>query len=384
MKRLAQSLFIITILALATLRLSSAFFSDTETSSENVLAAGTIDLLVNGADNPEAIVNFTDLKPGDDHIVPKILRVNDNNAWVWMHLVSYVSAQGTQTEPEEEEENGVPKHDIENYINYDLGFEGQDPIISLADEVPFTEAFSCWIPLGELSGAEDYTLNQSFHFDESVTNWAQGDSLSFIEEFYAVQSRNNPNPQPPVSESGRVWNPETRRCEDGQCEPLEVYADSPVSNSQGLRKNGSAVLESRSTPSTATGAPDGNGNTNTGFYSLGYGGSITVKFANPVGDGDGPDISIHEVTNGRTTYPLEKALIEVSANGTTWYSIGEATSQSPSGITLLDINTNPTAPAQVLYVRVTDTSNSALNSDPLSDGFDLDAVDGVYGNCSLN
>lgn len=219
MKRLAQSLFIITVLALATLRLSSAFFSDTETSSGNLLQAGKIDLLINDTNNPETVVDLQDLKPGDERIVPKIIEVDDNDAWVWMHLVSYASSQGISTEPENEEEANVwggPKHDIENYIYYDLGFEGADPqIISLANQVRFPDAFSCWIPLGEIEGGVPYTLNQSFHFDADVTNWAQGDELSFIEEFYAVQSRNNPNPVPPVSESGRVWNPDTRRCEDG-------------------------------------------------------------------------------------------------------------------------------------------------------------------------
>src|SRR3989344_7704884 len=105
-----------------------AFFSDTETSEGNNFTAGRLDLLVNGQNDPEAIVFFEDLKPGDDYIQEKDLFVDFNPANVWLHLkgpdeqTSYdpVSAQGNQTEPEILEENGVPKHDIENYIDYDL------------------------------------------------------------------------------------------------------------------------------------------------------------------------------------------------------------------------------------------------------------------------
>lgn len=230
MSRAIRSILIITILAVATISFSSAYFSDTETSSGNVLSAGSIDLKINDLDNPPAIVSFNDLKPGDNHVVPKKLRVVDNDAHVWMHIVSYQSSQGIQTEPETVEESGTPKHDIENYIYYDLGFVGSDEIISLGDEVRFPDAVSCWVPLGQLTGGTEYTLNQSFHFDADVTNWAQGDELAFTEEFYAVQARNNPNPAPPISQSGRVWNPQTRNCEDSRTLVETVVVPMTTSN----------------------------------------------------------------------------------------------------------------------------------------------------------
>lgn len=223
MTRLVRSLLIIVILSVATIGYSSAYFSDTESSTGNILSAGTIDLIISNEDNPEAIVSFNDLKPGDSHRVPKTLKVMDSDAHVWMHIVSYESSQGTQTDPENQEEAQLwqgDKHDIENFIYYDLAFDGQDSIISEANQVRFPDAVSCWVPLGILSGGQEYTLYQTFHFDSDVGNWAQGDELSFIEEFYAVQARNNPNPAPPDSQSGRVWNPVTRSCEDAETSNL--------------------------------------------------------------------------------------------------------------------------------------------------------------------
>lgn len=212
MREILRSLLIVGIVGSIAIGITNAYFSDTETSTGNVLGAGAIDLKINDEDNPEAIVNLTDLKPGDNQIVEKRLRVIDNPANVWMHLISYETEQGVQTEPELLEEDGTPKHDIDNYLNYDL-LVGENPIITLENEIPFPDVFSCWIPLGEFPGDEEVIVEQSFHFDESVTNWAQGDLLTFTEEFFAQQSRNDS--PPPVSESGRVWDPDSKRCVEG-------------------------------------------------------------------------------------------------------------------------------------------------------------------------
>src|SRR3990167_10752343 len=122
------SIAVITAAVVIAAAATFAFFTDTETSTGNNFTAGRLDLKINDQDDPEAIVFFEDLKPGDDYIQEKDLFVDFNPANVWLHLkgpdeqTSYdpVSAQGNQTEPEILEENGVPKHDIENYISYDL------------------------------------------------------------------------------------------------------------------------------------------------------------------------------------------------------------------------------------------------------------------------
>src|SRR3989304_409587 len=104
-----------TILAAAALVIGAtfAFFSDTETSTGNTFTAGALDLKINGQDDPSQIVNIADLKPGDDYFIDKILFVDFNPAKVYVRIKDLVNAQGTQTEPEEQEEDSIPKSDIQ-------------------------------------------------------------------------------------------------------------------------------------------------------------------------------------------------------------------------------------------------------------------------------
>lgn len=215
MRKILSSILIIGVVGALAVGLSSAFFSDTETSTDNTFQAGSLDLKINSLDNPPAIVNVDDLKPGDDVFEEKILKIIDNPAFVWMHIKDLVDDQGTQTSPEIVDENllGGPKYDLQNYLTYDLSVDNEI-IIDFDDEILLPDAVSCWIPLGELPGNTDATVTQSFHFDEDVTDWAQGDTLTFTEEFYATQVRNNPNALPPDTGSGRVWDPESKICTD--------------------------------------------------------------------------------------------------------------------------------------------------------------------------
>ena len=212
MRRIILSIIIISTIVLGVVKASSAYFSDTETSTNNTLVAGEFDLLVNGENDPEQIVSFDDLKPGDNYIEEKTLTIQ-NQAYVYLHLIEYESGSGILTEPEELEESATgEKHDLENYLTYDLSIGGET-LIAQDDDIPFPDVFSCWIPLGVIEPG-DTIVEQSFHFDETVTNWAQGDTLTFSEEYYAEQTRNNDNPTPPDTGSGRVWDNELKRCVD--------------------------------------------------------------------------------------------------------------------------------------------------------------------------
>ncbi|MCH7951808.1 hypothetical protein IH980_03670 [Patescibacteria group bacterium] len=236
MKRLLLSLFTIGIVGATAIGLSSAFFSDTETSTDNTFTAGSLDLKIDGEDNPSAIISVDDLKPGDDLIEEKILRIIDNPAKVWMHIKDLVSAPGTLTEPEELEESlDGEKHDIENFLAYDLKVD-EDVIIHFDDGNLLPEVVSCWIPLGTLPGAENVTVEQSFHFDEDVTNWAQGDTLTFTEEFYAQQVS---DPTIPETGSGRTWNSDSKRCEVSDV--ATVYDSPPFTCSTGATDTSTAL-----------------------------------------------------------------------------------------------------------------------------------------------
>ena len=385
MKRILLSLITIGITSSLAFGLTGAYFSDTETSEENTFVAGAIDLMLNGDDNTDSIVYFDDLKPGDDYIEEKILRVDTNPAYVWFHIFGLDSNQGTQTEPEEvEEAENEPKWDIENYLTYDLSIfrdgENEEVLVDYEDGNLLPEMVSCWIPLGELPGNTDVVVNQSFHFDPEVTNWAQGDTLTFTEEFYAVQSRNNPNPQPPESQTGRYWDPLAKHCVD--CEEGPTWASNVVSSDQGQKKSGADVNENRSDPENALGEPDTVSVNGPKWFSLGFGGEIVVRFAFPVLDIDGVDLSFHEITGGRANYPEETADVYVSQNGVDFEYVGEVSSEpggGGDGVVYLDFNS--TGFDSIQYVKIIDTTNPDDHNNN-ADGYDLDAVDATYGTCS--
>lgn len=165
-----------------------------------------LDLLLNGQHNPVGVVKLDDLKPGDDRYVDKDLYV-DAKAQVYMHLKDLVPAQGAQTEPEIAEEHGVPKFDLQNYFYYDLT-SGSTIIINFIDHILMPDAVSCWIPLGTMAKKTHLTVHQSFHFIPTVSNWAQGDTLTFTEEFIAIADGG----PVPVTSSGRVWSPILKKC----------------------------------------------------------------------------------------------------------------------------------------------------------------------------
>jgi predicted ribosomally synthesized peptide with SipW-like signal peptide len=163
-------------------------------------------------------------------------------------------------------------------------------------------------------------------------------------------------------------------CNNGEwdCEP---WADFIVSESQGKRRNGTAVLLERSDVGSALGAAETAGADSDPspqpwtFYSLGFGGTAVIKFDNLIMNGTGPDLKVFEVTGG--TYPDETAEISASQDGTTWTVLGTATRDEE-----LDLGALPWAK----YVKVKDTSNVAL-FESTADGFDLDAIKASHCDC---
>ena len=137
------------------------------------------------------------------------------------------------------------------------------------------------------------------------------------------------------------------------------WADQVISSSQGLMKNGLAVPAPRSNPSAALGVAE-NDTADGTFFSLGFGGQITLRFDNGIRDG----VIVVESTN--PDYPLETAKVEVSADNSSWTVAGNVSQdgQVPVPGNLTCVN----------YVRITDTSDSAIFPDDIADGYDVDGV----------
>lgn len=166
-------------------------------------------------------------------------------------------------------------------------------------------------------------------------------------------------------------------CEE--CEEGSVWATSVIEKGtkQGTRNNGGDIATERSNPEDTLGEPDGVGSPAGGFFSLGVGGVLTVKFDHFIEDvDDSVDLSFHEITNGRNNYPEENAFVEVSQDGETWYDVG--TVSSLEAVDYLDFSS--TGLPWIMYVRLTDTTDYESHSGD-ADGYDVDAIDATNGLC---
>jgi hypothetical protein len=142
-------------------------------------------------------------------------------------------------------------------------------------------------------------------------------------------------------------------------------------NSEARRKNNSLVFTAtpnRRIPANMFGPPQNNNTIN--FYTLGFGGFVTVKFDYVVFDGTGNDLQIFETSFGNptcTNYP-ERAAYEVSLDGNTWIDY-----QTICQDGFIDIAA--TGFQGIQYVRITDRSPITSNKFPgTADGYDLDAI----------
>ena len=250
MLRPALGLLIIVIGTISILRLTSAFFSDTETSSGNTLTAGELDLKIdntsyyNQASNSATtwpsdnlpghlFFDFNDLKPGDRGEDTISLLVQ-NPAWACMKISLTQNTDENCTEPEIPDDPDCPDTgDLAQQLNFafwaddgDNVYEANETIFktgsaqALFDGATWTLAdsgSSIWPTPGPLPanvtqyigkfwcfgtltpapvapGANDPTQVTGFLCDgQSLNNASQTDKVLADVEFTAIQSRHNPN-----------------------------------------------------------------------------------------------------------------------------------------------------------------------------------------------
>lgn len=261
---------------------------------------------------------------------------------------------------------------IDNVLN--VKWDGTE----IANHVATGLSSNNWLPFTHTLGAT--SLNTALEFADHGLPNSLGTFLDNV-EVRCVGPIATPTPIPtntPTPTPTLTPTPTIPQCVEGPTWAGEIQAAS-----QGIRKNNTPVLVERSNPENVTGSPDGQ------FFSLGKNGVLIARFDYPVVNVAGKmDISIHEITNGRTTYPEELAKVEGSLDAQTWYLLGTASNKAnttgdPSGqggigVSLFDLETVNLPAAN--YIRITEVSNW----DPLeatADGFDLDAIDATYGLC---
>lgn len=155
------------------------------------------------------------------------------------------------------------------------------------------------------------------------------------------------------------------------CDTEIFWASEVIDSHQGLRKDGNAVLTERSNPASALGAPD-SPQPDINFFSLGFGGWVTLGFGSPIYNGPGDDIVTEEVTWGG--YPLESADVFGMQDGMPYFA-GEVTNNyGTDGTDYADLPAPKTVFDSVTFVDTTDPSVHGNNAD----GYDLDAVGACY------
>jgi hypothetical protein len=152
------------------------------------------------------------------------------------------------------------------------------------------------------------------------------------------------------------------------------YADSVMGYMQGLDSQGNPVLLDRSNPLKTLNAPENSDltSTNINFFSLGFGGYITLKTPSPIPISPLTHLQIFETTfyyQNCSTYP-EEAEIFVSNDGQNFTFLGGTCLNERTTFSLYGyVDT-------LNYIKIEDKSNiQKFSNFTSSDAYDLDGIE---------
>ncbi len=101
MKKIITSLAMIVLVGTLVVGATRAIFSDTETSFDNTFAAGTLDLKVDGSDEPVVHVTLSDMKPGDTYTQNwTFSNTGSLTGQPWIEIVNLVNYDNDCNDPE--------------------------------------------------------------------------------------------------------------------------------------------------------------------------------------------------------------------------------------------------------------------------------------------
>ncbi len=152
-------------------------------------------------------------------------------------------------------------------------------------------------------------------------------------------------------------------------------AQEVVQYTRGTRKNGTDIHASRRDPEKALGIPQ-NDDIGVNFVSLGFDGSLTLKFDYAVFDGEGPDLQIVETSFGAPSCQAygERAYVEGSIDGNEYVVLGEICLDGT-----IDFATSGVY--AIHYLKLTE--RSPMSDFPNSaDGYDVDGVLALHNGCT--
>lgn len=201
--RILLSAGIIVAVAAALISATGAFFSDTETSTGNTFAAGTLDLSVNGEANWTGTYELLGMMPGDVFSTSTTLAVTADS---WIGTAFYADPMPSDTEDLAFAQN------IHNRISY---WDGSNWVLipgntTAPEDVDVVNWGAFTQPAGSVTyypglpllASDDIQLQIQTCFGHwvgndcdgsGVDNEAQGGSLDMTVKYHAVQYQNNEN-----------------------------------------------------------------------------------------------------------------------------------------------------------------------------------------------
>jgi predicted ribosomally synthesized peptide with SipW-like signal peptide len=163
-----------------------AYFSDTETSRGNTFTATTLDLKVDGCDDPNVPVyfNISDVKPGDSSSVNITLtNAGSINGTAFLTFTNVTDYPGTTPESELIL-NGEDKGELSEYLYMRVYVDDM-----LAAQGYLSELAESAIGLGSLPANESITMKIEWTVGENASNVIMGDAVTFDMLFSLEQVR---------------------------------------------------------------------------------------------------------------------------------------------------------------------------------------------------
>ena len=225
-KAILVSLSTIALVSAVVVGATSAYFTDTETSTNNIFEAGQINLEIDLERDGVVIFDLKDLdgdkffdycdrKPGDNGEATISLRVYNNNAWGRLHFYNKENLENLCNEPETKVPDtscgtGIDQGELGQYLKFYIWVDDGDNVWETCEPELYhgtadnlTTTYIAYP--GEMIGGQHYYIGMNWCIGDmtlvpgsgitcdgsGVGNIAQTDSFEFDIDFEVVQSRNN-------------------------------------------------------------------------------------------------------------------------------------------------------------------------------------------------
>jgi hypothetical protein len=296
---------------------------------------------------------------------------------------------------EEEEINYNPILGKSEALRIDLGKKNKSALFTVARLFEGEQGF--WVAYN-LSGCEYVEVGRgSFKGEEESggilksggTSGQRTVTVSTTSDFQVIEFTSGPTQSTKSQKDG----------EEGSGYILHQFIPSPicsgaievVSYDPANNRDGSYINEAFSNPNNAIGPAQNNDSFEpVNFVSLGFGGSIVLKFAQPILNGPGDDVSIFETSesfyeesakkgtgNQKTDSEeeecdgfQEKADVFASQNGVDYIYLGTVTEDGT--VDLGNLN-------WALYIKILDATCKNNSENPKDNGYDLDGINCLNG-----